>query len=151
ELDFLEQPLTDVMDYLKQRHGIEIQLDTKGMIEGGMGTDTPITRSVKGISLRSALKLMLGELDLTYVLRNEVLLITTKSQADNMLSTRVYPVADLVIPIAPTRSLGGMGGLTGTSGGGMGMGGMGMGMGGMGMGGMPGMGGGMGMGGGGAF
>ncbi|MGH7140902.1 MAG: hypothetical protein ACREHD_34665, partial [Pirellulales bacterium] len=143
ELDFLDQPLEDVMEYLKQRHGIEIQVDNKGLAEAGIGSDTPVTRTLKGITLRSALKLLLGELDLTYVIRNEVLLITSKAEADNMLSMRVYPVADLVVPITQSRggTMGG-GGMLGSSGGmgGMGMGGMGMGGMGMGMGGMPGMG-----------
>ncbi|HET6884120.1 MAG TPA: VWA domain-containing protein, partial [Pirellulales bacterium] len=101
ELDFAEQPLTDVIDYLKQRHDIEIQLDQKALTDAGVGTDTPISRSIKGITLRSALKLLLSELDLTYIIRNEVLMITSKTEAESMLSTRVYPVADLVIPTAP--------------------------------------------------
>ncbi|HVA48612.1 MAG TPA: hypothetical protein VNH11_19760 [Pirellulales bacterium] len=145
ELDFTEQPLTDVIDYLKQRHNIEIQLDNRAIAESGIGSDAPVTRSIKGITLRSALKLLLGEMDLTYVLRNEVLLITSRTEAENMLSTRVYPVADLVVPIQQPRA-GGMGGM-GSIGPGMGgtSGGMGGGMGGMG-GGMGGMGGGMGMG-----
>lgn len=143
ELDFAEQPLTDVLDYLKQRHDIEIQLDSRAIADEGLGSDVPITRSIKGITLRSALKLLLGELDLTYVIRNEVLFITSKTEALNMLSTRVYPVADLVMPIPKPASGGGMGGM-GAGMGGMGgmtggMGGMGMGMGG----GMGGMGGGM--------
>jgi hypothetical protein len=158
DIDFSEQPLSDVIDYLKQRHGIEIQLDKKALTDAGVGSEVPITRTVTGITLRSALKLLLGEFDLTYVLRNEVLLITSKTEAETMLSTRVYPLADLVVPITPPRNMmgpaaGGMGGgflgmpMGGTGMGGMGMGGMGMGMGGMGMGGM-GMGGmgGMGMG-----
>ena len=162
DIDFTEQPLSDILDYLKERHGIEIQLDKKALTDAGLGSDVPVSRNIKGITLRSALKLLLGELDLTYVLRNEVLMITTKSEAENMLSSRVYPVADLVIPIPAPRNMngpaaggmgggflgGGMGGSMGGMGG-MGMGGMGgMGMGGMGMGGMGGGMGGMGMGGG---
>ena len=111
--------------------------------EASIGIDTPVTRSLKGITLRSALRLMLGAMDLTYVIKDEVLLITTPDKASNELATKVYPVADLVLPI-PRMMMGGMGG--GMMGGGMGggmMGGMGGGMGGMG-GGMGGMGGGMG-------
>ncbi|HQU42370.1 MAG TPA: hypothetical protein PK867_06135, partial [Pirellulales bacterium] len=145
ELDFTEQPLTDVIDYLKQRHNIEIQLDNRALADAGIGSDVPVTRSIKGITLRSALKLLLGELDLTYAIRNEVLLITSRTEAEQMLSTRVYPVADLVVPIQQPRA-GGMGGMGGMGGGMGGMGGMSGGMGGMG-GGM----GGMGMGGGGMF
>ena len=155
EVDFAEQPLSDVVDYLRQRHGIEIQLDKKALTDAGVGSEVPITRTIKGITLRSALKLLLSELDLTYVLRHEVLMITSKTEAENMLSTRVYPVTDLAVPIPPPRNmngpaaggmgggmLGGMGGnMMGGTGmnmgmGGMGMGGMGMGLGGMGMGGM---------------
>jgi hypothetical protein len=108
EMDFSDQPLSDVIDYLKNRHEIEIQLDSKALADSGLGSDTTITRNVKGVSLRSALRLLLGELDLTYVVRDEILLITTKTEAENMLSTRVYPVGDLVIPIR--MPMGGMGG-----------------------------------------
>jgi hypothetical protein len=120
ELEFVDQPLSDVVEYLRERHEIEIQLDNKALADAGLGSDTPVTRNIKGITLRSALRLMLGEMDLTYVIRNEVLMITSKTEAENMLSTKVYPVGDLVIPV-PTAGMGGMGG-----GRGMGMGGMGM-------------------------
>ena len=147
QLEFIETPLQDVIDYLKNYHGIEIQLDKKALDQANVGTDTPITKNLKGISLRSALRLMLKELDLTYVIQDEVLLITTPENADSRLITKVYPVADLVLPVSSMMSGmgGGMGGMgmMGGMGGGM-MGGMGGGMGGMG-GGMGGMGGGMGM------
>ncbi len=146
-LEFVETPLSDVIDYLKEYHGIEIQLDNSALTDVGIGSDTAVTKNLKGITLKSALKLMLRELKLTYVIQDEVLLITTPEEAESRLSTKVYPVADLVIPIqTPAISgLGGMGGSMGGMGSSMGgMGGMGGGMGGMG-GGMGGMGGGMGM------
>ena len=99
DLDFTDQALADVVEYLKQRHGIEIQLDSKALSDAGVATDTPVTRNIRGISLRSALKLLLSEYDLTYVIANEVLMITSKTEAENKLSTRVYPVGDLVVPI----------------------------------------------------
>jgi len=147
QLEFSETPLNDVIQYLKDFHKIEIQLDKKALEAAGVNTDKAVTINLKGVSLRSALRLLLRELDLTYIIQNEVLLITSPDEAQNRLSTKVYPVADLVIPIQTPAFQGGFGGLGGW-GGGMGMGGMGMGgmgMGGMGMGGM-GMGG-MGMGG----
>jgi hypothetical protein len=114
ELDFTDQPLSDVIDYLKNRHEIEIQLDNKALADAGLGSDTTVTRNVKGVSLRSALRLLLGEFDLTYVVHDEIMLITTKTEAENMLSTRVYPVGDLVIPVRlPTGMPGGMGGMGG--------------------------------------
>lgn len=96
ELEFVDQPLSDVIDFLKERHGIEIQLDHNALTDEGVGSDVPVTKNIKGISLESALDLMLGDLKLTYVVRDEVLLITSKAVAEHLLSTKTYPVADLV-------------------------------------------------------
>ena len=95
-LEFIETPLQDVVDYLKDFHEIEIQIDKRALDDVGVGTDTPITRNLKNISLRSALNLMLGEHDLTYTIADEVLLITTREEAATRLTTKVYPVADLI-------------------------------------------------------
>jgi hypothetical protein len=164
QMEFVETPLKDVVEYLKDLHHIEIQLDSAALKEAGVDDSTPITKNLKGISLRSALKLLLDELQLKYVIHNEVLLITspTKAESDEYMTTKVYPVADLVLSIdsAMNSMMGGMGGMMGGGmmgggmggmmGGGMGGGMMGGGMGGMGMGGgmMGGGMGGMGMGGG---
>ena len=153
-MEFVEMPLQDALSYLKDYHGIEIQLDNRALEDAGVGSDTPVTRTVNGISLRSALRTLLRDLDLTYVIKDEMLLITTVDQAETpeMLVQKVYPVADLVIPVRSMGMRGGMmgGGMMGGGmmGGGMMGGGMGGGMMGGGMGGgmMGGMGGGMGRG-----
>jgi hypothetical protein len=145
-LEYIETPLSDVIDYLEDLHGIQIELDTPALDAVGIGSDTPITRNLKGISLRSALRLMLSDLDLTYMVSDEVLQITTTDRAAENLITKVYPVGDLVLPIGnqaganPFMLGGGMGGMGGF-GGGMGMGGGGGGfcMGGFCMGGFGGM------------
>jgi hypothetical protein len=67
-LDFDELPLQEVLTYLKDLHHIEIQVDRKALDEVGLDPSTvPITKHLEGISLHSALKLMLRDLDLTYV------------------------------------------------------------------------------------
>ncbi|MFZ1935680.1 MAG: hypothetical protein WCB27_15250 [Thermoguttaceae bacterium] len=97
ELVFVEAPLVDVLDYLKQRHCIEIQTDHKALEDTGVGTDSPVTVDLKGISLRSALNLMLRNLNLTWIIEDEVLIITTVEEAETRLDTKVYDVADLVV------------------------------------------------------
>jgi hypothetical protein len=96
EIDFIETPLDEVFDFLKSEHGIEIQIDRSALDEVGINSDTPITNSIKGISLRSALRLMLRQLDLTYMIEDEVLLITTPEEAETRLTTKIYPVGDLL-------------------------------------------------------
>jgi len=95
-LQFLEQPLTDIVAFLEDRHKIEIQLDTSALDTAGVNKDTQATIDVEGIPLGSALKLMLEQLDLTYTIRDEVLLITTKEEVEQELTTRIYPVKDLI-------------------------------------------------------
>jgi hypothetical protein len=97
QLEFIETPLQDVIDYLKKRHGIEIQVDRKALDDVGLDPSTlPITKNLKGLSLRSALRLTLHALDLTYLVQDEVLLITTPEEAEARLTTKFYPVADLI-------------------------------------------------------
>ena len=77
QLEFIETPLGDVIDYLKDYHGIEIQLDTGALAAARISPSAPITKNLKGMSLRSALRLMLGELGLTYFAGNDAIWITT--------------------------------------------------------------------------
>lgn len=93
-VEFVELPLSDAVDYLRDYHKIEIQLDKKALDDVGVGIDTPITRNLRDISLKSALALMLRELDLTWVVEHEVLMITTRDAQRHEIC--VYNVASLI-------------------------------------------------------
>lgn len=95
ELSFHETPLQAAVDFLNDKHAIEIQIDVKALADGGMKADTPVNCGVRGVSLRSALRLLLSRIDLTFCVQDEVLFITTKEVADATVVTRTYPVADL--------------------------------------------------------
>jgi hypothetical protein len=105
KFDFADQPLSDVVEEVSERHKISIQLDTKALTDAGLGSDTPVTAHAEGISLRSALRLALDQLDLTYVIRDEVLMITSKTEAENSLTIKIYPVRDLVAGESGLRPL----------------------------------------------
>ena len=116
-LDFTEEPLESVVNFLQDEYDIPIQLDTPSLEDAGLTVDEPVTVNLKNITLRSALRLMLKRMQLTYVIRDEVLMITTPEEAEADLIAKVYPVADLVLPIeVPTA--GGGGGIGGQMGGG---------------------------------
>jgi hypothetical protein len=95
-VEFVETPLQDVVDYLKDYHKVEIQLDKRALDDGGIGTDTPITRNLRNISLRSALDLMFSEHSLTWIIDHEVLMITTAKTADERRETCVYNLGALI-------------------------------------------------------
>lgn len=89
-LEFIETPLDQVIEFLKDQHDISIEFDRKALDDVGIGTDVPITRNLKGISLRSGLQIILADLDLTFIIKNEVLMITTIEAADAHLETHIY-------------------------------------------------------------
>src|SRR5262249_21298594 len=82
-LDFTGQPLNEVMDYIKDKHP-EIPafiFDNAALKDAGIDpTTTLVTIKVNDISLRSALKLILSQFNLTYIIKDEVPLITTKEK-----------------------------------------------------------------------
>lgn len=125
EVNFLETPLEEAINYLKDYHGINIWIDKPALQDEGVAIDQPITLQHTGVSFRSTLKLMLESLQLTWVIEDEVMKITTSQKAADKLTTRVYPVADLVIPIQTPQAGGigqGLGGAGGIGGGGGGIG-----------------------------
>jgi len=95
DLEFLETPLADVLSLVKDLHRIPVQMDSRALEEAGLGSDTPVTRVIKGIPLRSALNLILDDLGLTWVIRDDVLMITTQADAARMIEVRTYDVSDL--------------------------------------------------------
>lgn len=95
-VQFVETPLTDVLTTLERQHDIEIELDNKALDIAGVGSETPISRVLNNVSLRSALGLMFDAHGLSYIVRNEVLLITSIESARNHPEVRMYDVAELL-------------------------------------------------------
>src|SRR5690606_2849097 len=94
-LMFNETPMSEVIGVLRDDYEIEIQLDAQALDDRGLTEEDTVTVNLRNIRLDSALDLMLKQHDLTYIIRNEVLLITSQDEAAATLETRAYP-ADLV-------------------------------------------------------
>lgn len=94
--DFNETPLSDVLDYLRSRHNMQIVADIKALQEAGIGQDSLVACRVSGVKLGSALRLLLASLELKFFVDDDVLQVTSRNVADAHLTTRTYPVGDLV-------------------------------------------------------
>ena len=109
-LRYQDAPLSEVVDGLGELAGVNIHLDPSGLSQEGVNSDTPVTINLsKEISLKSALNLILEPLHLSYVIKDEVLKITSEQVRDGELITRTYNVADLVVPIpnfVPSNNIG---------------------------------------------
>ena len=115
---FDETPLVEAVREIRETHDIPIKVDGRALEEIGLSEEEPITIDLQNVSLRSFLRLMLRELDLTYLIQDEVMQITTIEKAEQNLVNKVYPVGDLVIPITSGGGGGGIGGGGGGFGGG---------------------------------
>lgn len=107
---FKDQPLVDVVQELARAAGINVYLDPRGLDELGVAPDYRVTLNLSTeVSLKSALNLVLEPLELGYVIKDEVLKVTSQQRRGGEVYTEAYPVADLVIPIpnfVPTSRLG---------------------------------------------
>lgn len=99
-LQFENAPLARVLDYLAKLADINLHVDPAGLASEGVTTDTPVTINLtQEISLKSALNLVLEPLHLSYVIKDDVLKITSEQYRRGTVYPVVYNVADLVSPI----------------------------------------------------
>jgi hypothetical protein len=93
---FVDHPLNDVVQALADEYQIPILLDLPALDTAGIRSDEPVTIKLHGITLMSALRHMLRHFGLTYLIKDEVLLVTTPEEADHYELLNVYDVRDIV-------------------------------------------------------
>ena len=145
-LDFQgDTPLSEILDYIANHytssHGggdfrMTIFPDTAELNDAGILLKDVIVTDIllEGLSLENALELVFERAsaediddELTYVIRNEVMTITTAIKANELLETRSYPIGHL-LAVDPTLAYpadsprydgSGIGGIDGGAGGGL--------------------------------
>lgn len=95
DLAFTDTPLADAIDFLEDVHQISIILDVGISQPKKMVGDEPVNLELSGITLRSALNLMLKPHGLTYRVEDEILKIVPLAEELSIYVTRVYPIPDL--------------------------------------------------------
>ena len=96
-LDAKGMPFDQLINKLSDQVQVPIKI-RKRVEDAGVQLDQPITMSLQGVKLRTYLSSVLDNLHVTYMVKNEVIAITTREDArspENLL-TRTYPVKDLV-------------------------------------------------------
>ena len=106
-LNFNNLPLKDVLEDIRAMYQINIVPDMAALEQEGISLERPVTLKLEQISLKSALNLMLRNVHLTWVVKDEVLQITTESQARGKMSTVTYQVTDLILPVENHGSVSG--------------------------------------------
>ncbi|MEW4490613.1 sigma-70 family RNA polymerase sigma factor [Thalassoglobus sp. JC818] len=94
-LEFPGSPLSDVTTFLSEHYNIPVYIDERALSEEGLTVDDEVSIDIKNVPLSTGLKLMLKPLELTYLVKDELLYITTKYSAEEEYVTRVYDVRSL--------------------------------------------------------
>jgi len=91
-------PFTVVRPVLEQTYGIAVAVDVLALKDLGLDADSfEVWCPHRGIRLESALRHMLREHELTWMVHDETLIITTPEKAEETLEVRVYTVTDLLL------------------------------------------------------
>src|SRR5262249_27704331 len=99
QINMDKQPLQEAIDFLRNYTGMNIVLDPKALNDENISSATPVTLAANNIRLKTALKLLLSPLGLTYKIEDEVLLITSPQASLSSTFSRPYYVGDLVLPM----------------------------------------------------
>ena len=92
-----EMKLTDFVEYLRDELDANIILDESSLASEALKTDEIVKLlTARDISLRSLSKVCLEPLGLTLIDNEHVMEVTTHADAQEQLTTRVYPVGDLI-------------------------------------------------------
>ena len=79
--DFADEPLPDVINSISQLYKLEIQIDHSALKDEMIDPEELLADiNISNVSLRSALNRMLSGWDLTFVIVDECILITTKNE-----------------------------------------------------------------------
>jgi hypothetical protein len=93
-LQVKDKPLKDVIEGLKQKSGVTIIVDPNALEDVNVAYKSTVTANLTKVTLRTALKSVLGELSLTYVLKADAIQITTRAYAKETLTVRSYYIGD---------------------------------------------------------
>jgi len=104
-LQFDETPLEQVVENLRCLLGIDIVIDQPALDKEGVARDWPISIELEGMPMKAALHAILDNFNLTYLVKDDALLITTEcgaraaatdaqDGADHCTASGCYPVKD---------------------------------------------------------
>jgi hypothetical protein len=95
-VDFKDNKFDDIIQYLEEKTGLTIFVDKEALKDAMVDYETPISLKAKKVSVRALLRKLLGDLNLTYIIKDEIIQVTSFDKARKTMTVRAYPVADLV-------------------------------------------------------
>ena len=97
EFDIKNVTLMEALKQISAQLKQPITLDKQTMTEAGVDVSTPATlQTPTAVQGRTALKMLLGSYNLTYIVKEGRIQVVTREKASQTMETRVYYLGDLV-------------------------------------------------------
>ncbi len=91
-----EASLTTAMGFICHEVGLQFYLKTRDLEEIGIDSDAPVSLELHDVTAKMGLELILEQLDLAYVIRDDVIVVTTDEALCGVGEVRVYNCRDLL-------------------------------------------------------
>ena len=102
DIAFTDRPLVSAFQSMQEQTGVTFHIRGKKLEEAGVNLDTPLTSHFQAVRLETWLDLVLDDLELTWMVKDDLIIITTPEDAETQLVIRVYDCRDLLaIPRTP--------------------------------------------------
>ena len=93
-LDFFETPLEEVAREISQLHNVQVLIDRPSLEDVALDPSEPLSLEISDVRLGTALRLLLGQIELTLDVHDNVFIFTTAVR--QRFVTRVYNVVELL-------------------------------------------------------
>ena len=93
---FKDKPLQEALRELVEKAGVPLWIDETALTEEGVSLDEPVSVDLESMSIETALELILSPFGLAWHIEDEVLKVTTETEASERLSTEIYDVNELL-------------------------------------------------------
>ena len=94
-VDFENNTLSSVLEWLGKAIGQDILTDKRALEEVGATYETMVTLKLRNVTARTVLRKILADLNLTYVVKDQSIQVTSIARAKEMVTTRTYYIGDL--------------------------------------------------------
>jgi hypothetical protein len=97
DVELKDSTLEDVIKYLQDKAGVNIVVPQAILEEKNITYKVPVSVNLKGVTLRTILKKTLADVGLVYIVKDNVIQVTTEERAQKTLTTRTYYMGDMML------------------------------------------------------
>ncbi|QDS94453.1 ECF RNA polymerase sigma factor SigE [Roseimaritima multifibrata] len=105
DCQFYEVPLSEALTTLSAQQDLPFWIDERALEEEGLTADLPVTLTRTKTTLQNLLHELLDSVDLTLTIEGDAFKVTTHSDAEDQLLTRIYWLEGTGIPLAQAEEM----------------------------------------------